>query len=201
MGSAPKAINDDDFSYFAGIVAEIKPFNNENSFLFKISYNNFRFKTVVHESIPSLDGDDIVESKYNYIFDYNLKSIVFDIQYKYSLWKNVSIVAGFNTNYFIKSDVRGTYNLLLPADAHFKPVADFKYENDYRTIVMIDDTEMSGFNKTQFGVSIGARYDISMSDFQISPFMTYNYYFTKLMSEENWKMTTICAGLDFTYKL
>ncbi|MCO5252428.1 MAG: hypothetical protein M9949_13555 [Candidatus Kapabacteria bacterium] len=201
----PDKISQRNYSFPVGLVAEIKPVEFlVQTILIRMTYNDYGFESTFYEErLIGIDDteNEIVMGHFTTVDQFDLSAISMELQFKHYLLGNLNLAGGLSFDYFIKNEIKRVYNVHEPDYHTFRPQEGFKLENNGRTMVMKDKSEIEEFNKFQFGINAGISYDFNMSSIQISPYTNFTYYFTSLISDANLKFNKFNVGIDFMFKM
>lgn len=187
-----------------GVVAEIMPSEIQRHMLIvRMTYNDYSFESTFFENkLIRLEGEDVKMMGYFSTVDqFDLSAISMDLQFNHYIVGDLNLITGATIDYFIKNEIKRSYHVHEPELHTFRPEEGYKLENNGRTMVMKDKSEIEEFNKFQFGVNLGISYDFNMSAIQISPFINFTYYLTSLISDQNLRFNKFNVGIDFMFKM
>ncbi|PKL84946.1 MAG: hypothetical protein CVV22_10365 [Ignavibacteriae bacterium HGW-Ignavibacteriae-1] len=200
----PDKISQRNYSFPIGLVVEIKPVEFlVQTVLARMTYNDYGFESTFFEhKLIGLDGEnETMMGYFSTVDQFDLSAISLELQFKHYLLGNLNLAGGLTFDYFIKNEIKRVYNVHEPDYHTFRPQEGFELENNGRTKVLHDKSEIDEFNKFQFGVNLGISYDFNMSSIQISPYTNFTYYFTSLISDQNLKFNKFNVGIDFMFRI
>lgn len=200
----PDKISQRNYSFPIGLVAEIKPVDFlVQTIIIKMTYNDYSFESTFFENkLIGLDGEnETMMGYFSTVDQFDLSAISMDLQFNHYIVGDLNLITGATIDYFIKNEIKRSYHVHEPELHTFRPEEGYKLENNGRTKVLKDKSEIEEFNKFQIGVNVGIRYDIEMSAIQISPYTNFTYYFTSLISDPNLRFNKLNVGIDFMVKI
>jgi hypothetical protein len=158
--------------------------------VFNLQYDNLSgFANKIGDKYPSLvdDGNGgyqtIVAPSYEYKLDFNYCVINLSAIYSfYPFGSEISLYVGGSMGLVYTNHLKGSVNLLnegrLDTSTTIKPPTSkiIRYEDNYRTGIY-SDTDIPNVSKIRFGWLFGLGYDIKLSNFILTPSISYNTNF------------------------
>jgi hypothetical protein len=187
-----------------GLIVEIMPVAMlRHTLIVRMTYNDYSFESTFFEhKLIRLDGEtEDMMGYFSTVDQFDLSAICMDIQFKHYIVGDLNLATGVSIEHFTTNDIKRAYHVHEPDYHTFRPQEGHKLENNGRTKVLHDKSEIEEFNKLQFGVNLGIRYDFDISPIQVSPFVNFTYYLTSLISDQNLRFNKFNLGIDVMVKL
>lgn len=162
----------------------------------------------VGDNLPSRmqDGDEsrVVFSTTSHNAEIEYTNLNLEILYKLMLGETkIGIALGPSVGINLTTSAEQTFNLLEPQNAIFVEDPEFKakgyeYTNDFRTIV-IQNGDVPDKSGIRFGMKAGLLYEVNVKKVLVVPHIFYDFGLTKVTSTDDWRVSSLQAGVDIRF--
>lgn len=178
-------------------------------------YNTGNLISVVPgENLPSLviiDGQQtIVRTTTQHYLQIHAQYATIQLTGRVNVWDSFHVVFGVGADVHVSSSLSQKLKIISTTDVQgktipnkpFVPDSRFKYEDDGRTAVLIEQTPMSNATPLLVSTVLGVDYDIKLSDgISIAPYVSVNTPLHSIRKDASYKMMSYSFGIQTLFDL
>lgn len=212
----PNFVDGNDNGFYFGLSYEMmfgEAEQSNSSLIFRVLYNTMpTFSETSEDPVPSLVGQNIINSQTRHTLDINYSMITGEVMYKINPIKAVpvGITVGPSFDFVMTKTLDQRYELLNPQNAQFRRLEEgdpdydkyvgVTYTDNDRTII-IEDGDIPDASGFRLGLKAGIQYEISnvITKTMIVPAIYYNFGVTNLTSGDSWRVNALQMGVDIRY--
>ncbi|MFH1052407.1 MAG: hypothetical protein V1779_15920 [bacterium] len=178
--------------------------NSINSLLLNFCLNNIRTNSQhIGDTFPAYNiNQRLVNAMTEWKIELEYYLLSIDMLYNQKFCNEIpfEIRFGFNLSLPVYSNNFLTYNMVTDS-VIFAKVQGYKYMNNYRTVVVIDD-EIRKLLSSILGIKAEISYSIFLSEnIILTPEIGYYYPLSAIVENTDWKLRYLNAGLGIFYRI